>query len=99
MDKSEKRRRVKGILQRQRAAARSAFPLPLELLQEMFTWLDEQLESTPCDHSRRLTKQWLEDHKLAVSPVLAWLDSVGGCCDCEVILNAEGHVDDAVTGG
>lgn len=55
--------------------------------------LDAELTKEACNHSRRLTESWLRGYD--VQPVLVWLDSQGGYCDCEVLANAEEIADDA----
>lgn len=57
--------------------------------------LDRELPVYGCDHTRRLTTRWLEEHDLPVSEIFAWLDSQGGSCDCEILANVEQVVEDA----
>ena len=61
----------------------------------MFDTLNTALETQQCDHTRRLTQAWLKSRGHDVATVLAWLDSQGGYCDCEILANVEDHVDDA----
>jgi hypothetical protein len=72
-----------------KAAARAALPLSDDWMQAMFDMLDVELLLQGCDKTRRLTKDWLVKHHLAVDAVLTWLDNNGGYCDCEVLNNAE----------
>lgn len=96
MDKKQKREMVRDILAKQRAEERATFPLSVEELRNMFEFVDGALMQEPCDHTRRHTTDWLKQHGHPVEPMLAWLNTVGGCCDCEVAMNAGQHVDDAM---
>lgn len=89
--KQDRKAMLRQVRDRQRAEARAAFPLSDEQFAAMFHWLDEQLPRQACDHSRRLTQTFLEDRRLAIEPVFAWLDEHGGYCDCEVLANVEQH--------
>lgn len=62
--------------------------LPEAELDDLFDVLVDGLEKHGCDHSRRLTMAWLKSRGHDVEVVLAWLDSTGGYCDCEVLLNS-----------
>jgi len=75
----------------QRAAARAAFPLSSEELEELFDGVDSAIEQNGCDHTLRYTEQWLAAHVSDPLPTLTWLRNNGGCCDCEVIANACDH--------
>ena len=91
-ERPEKERR-KEVLRRlrelQRAEARAALPLPDDQLWAMFDWLDRELPSRGCDHTLRLTQEFLEQRGLSTEAVLSWLDDNGGFCDCEVLANVE----------
>jgi hypothetical protein len=73
----------------QRANARAKLPLPDEHLQSMFDMLDDALPQCGCDHTLRLTTEWLELNKLPIEPVVNWLHENGGYCDCEALANSE----------
>ena len=99
MDKDRKKQRKRRWREGQRAEARAALPLPFEELKVMFDMLDAALARHGCDHTRRLTRLWLEGRRHDTQHVFAWLDEHGGFCDCEVLANVERHVDDAMQGG
>ncbi len=42
-----------------------------------------------CDHSHRLTSEFLRAEELDATGVLPWLRNHGGYCDCEVLFNLE----------
>jgi hypothetical protein len=92
-DRSNKERK-RAWRDQQRAAALADLPLPIEELDALFDMLDEQLPRQGCDHSRRLTRAWLEAHAHDVATVFAWLDKHSGFCDCEVLANVEQSVAD-----
>lgn len=73
----------------QRAAARAKLPLPHEQMQAMFDMLDVEFPKRGCDHTLRLTSEWLISNNLPVERVVAWLRENGGYCDCEALANSE----------
>jgi hypothetical protein len=85
------RDRKKAWKEREREAARSAFPLSNNFLELMFKAVEEQVEEGGCDHSLRLTMQWLAKQEQSPDRVVAWLKMHGGFCDCEVAANAYDH--------
>lgn len=89
MDKAEKKAKREAWKRQQQAEARAALPLPDAAFEALFDALDEHLGNHDCDHGRDVTVAWLEREAHAVDPVLAWLDSTGGHCDCEVLMNSE----------
>ena len=90
MDSAD-RDRKKAWKQGERDSARSAFPLPSNLLEAMFNEIEERTGNEGCDHSQRFTKQWLSDNQQPADDVLAWLKLHGGFCDCEVLANPYDH--------
>ena len=91
MDKSEKRRRLNDWKAQQKERARADFPLPETELDQLFDHLDQELRQTPCDHSLRLTRQWMAKADHSPEQVVPWLNEHGGYCDCEVLANVEDH--------
>lgn len=98
VDKREKKEVLRAWREGERATARAAFPIPASRLREMFDMLDHALPTSGCDHTRKLTGAWLEAKELPVDAVFAWLDGLGGFCDCEVLANVEQLVDEALAG-
>jgi hypothetical protein len=96
MDKKAKKAMRDAVRQQQRMQARAAFPLPVSELKLLFDTLDVELPRQPCDHTRRLTKQWIESRGHDVEAVFEWLDDNGGYCDCEVLFNSEQNFKDAI---
>jgi len=77
-----------------RKGARESLPLPVSALKELFDFLDAQLSDAECDHSLRLTRQFMQLKGINESRVIPWLEKNGGYCDCEVIANVEEAVSD-----
>jgi hypothetical protein len=98
MDKQRRKELKWRWREGQRAEARAELPLPFDELKTMFDMLEAELTRHGCDHTRRLTRCWLEGRSRDAEPVFAWLDQHGGFCDCEVLANVEQHVDDAMHG-
>lgn len=78
----------------QRAAARAKLPLPDEQIKALFDVLDKELPRQGCDHTLRVTRNWLTAQGLPVEPVVAWLHDHGGFCDCEALANAADAISD-----
>jgi hypothetical protein len=95
MNKAQKQLKAQWRDQ-QRRAALAALPLPVPELKAMFDMLDVEFPRQRCDHTRRLTRAWLENRGHDVERVFAWLDTQGGYCDCEILANVEEKVDDAI---
>ncbi len=57
--------------------------------EELFRYLETQLENTPCNHTLYYTEQWLNDNlpPQEAEGVIAEIEEMGGYCDCEVLLN------------
>lgn len=74
----------------QRQAFESSLPMARELFLDLFDYLNEQSETTVCNHDFSLTEQFLRDKQVNnVEEVLEFLRENGGYCDCEVIFNVE----------
>lgn len=41
-----------------------------------------------CDHTLRHAREWSEANGLSWPETRTWLHSIGGYCDCEVLLNS-----------
>ena len=74
----------------QRQAFESSLPMARELFLDLFGYLNEQSETTGCNHDFSLTEQFLRDKQVNnVEEVLECSDLTFRCCDCEVIFNVE----------
>lgn len=98
MDEATRKRLKQEVRARERQAALRALPLPVAELEAMFEALDAELSSTDCDHSRRLTHAWLVARGHEPASVFPWLEEHGGYCDCEVLANVPGEVEEANRG-
>lgn len=60
-----------------------------ENVQELFEFLENQMDNFGCDHTLRHTEQWIKENipQEMVERVLAEIRDMGGYCDCEVLLN------------
>lgn len=89
--KTEQERRkaiVREIAERQRAEAVASMPISQDQLSQLFNYLDSALV-VGCDHSLKLTRQFLQTYGLPEATVIPWLGEYGGYCDCEVLANVE----------
>jgi len=86
-------RRLKAQWQRdQKLLGRQRFPLPVNELVRLLENVADRVSERGCDHSLRITREWLEENHAEVEPVLEWLNDHGGYCDCEVAANVPQHV-------
>jgi hypothetical protein len=58
-------------------------------MKALFVAVDAGLAQSGGDHTLRLTKAHLEGADIPAEPVVEWLLEHGGCCDYEVLWNAE----------
>jgi predicted house-cleaning NTP pyrophosphatase (Maf/HAM1 superfamily) len=89
--KTEQERRktiVREIAKQKKAAAIAVMPICQNDLSDLFDYLDTALV-VGCDHTLRLTSQFLQARELPEPAILAWLNEYGGYCDCEVLANVE----------
>jgi hypothetical protein len=89
--KAEDKDRKRAWKAEQKAVARAAFPLSHLECNAMFDFIEDKLTSKECDHTRRFTTTSLDERQVDAAAVLAWLDSTGGFCDCEVVANSRDH--------
>ena len=63
--------------------------LTLEQAASLFEYVEEQLDETGCDHSKKHTMKWLERNIPADQrdAIVAEIEDMGGYCDCEVLMN------------
>lgn len=88
-NKARQRAAVREWQAKNRAAARALIPLPNDQMKALFDMISNKLPKHGCDHSLRLTRAWLLEHKLDEEKVIAWLHNNSGFCDCEALANAE----------
>jgi hypothetical protein len=96
-DKTEKQRRkeiVHALREEQRKSIRDGFPVPVLALKARFDFLDQRLAGEGCDHTLRLTREFIRQNAMD-DRVVSWLKENGGHCDCEVVDNVEPVVADA----
>ncbi len=97
-DKNEIERR-KQIAKELKLKARQEFennlPMTNENFKGLFDYLDKQLTDNACDHSLKLSNDFLQSLKLDnIDEITDWLGENGGNCDCEVLANVEEKFDD-----
>jgi hypothetical protein len=83
----DQREKLKAWKAQECAKAEAALPAPKGLLLKLFNALDQQLSSTPCDHSLRFTLAWAGKAGVDPEKLIDWTRENGGYCDCEVLLN------------
>jgi hypothetical protein len=90
--KDEKKRRaaiVRAIAEENKKIAIAAMPVSFNDLATLFDHLDIQLTNIGCDHSPRITIEFLNNRNLPTEKILSWFKEYGGYCDCEILANVE----------
>jgi len=64
-------------------------PLDRASLTDLMAWLETALVERGCDHTLRLSLEWLGTHALPIASTEFSLIAQGGGCDCEVLLNVD----------
>jgi len=88
IEQGRRKAMAREAAQQQRVAAIAAMPISQAQLAQLFDHLDSAL-SAGCDHSFKLTRQFLQAHDLPEATIIPWLGEYGGFCDCEVLANVE----------
>ena len=85
LSKEEKKALLKNWKQKQRPT----YILNKNEAEKLLDYLDEILENTSCDNTLRFTKQWLQNNLPSekIEAALAEMRTMGGYCDCEVLMN------------
>lgn len=53
----------------------------------LINYVESKLCENPCDHSLRFSIEWAKMEDLDIEYVIEILQSEGGYCDCEVVMN------------
>ena len=95
LEKQRRRAIVKALRVVEHAAAEAARPLEKRVLRELLPYLEDALLIratdgsilTPCDHTLKLTENFLRSRELWSNDLPKWFAEYGGFCDCEVMYN------------
>lgn len=101
MDKKDKARRkemLRGVREDAKHKIRESLPVPVAVLKALFDYVDGQLKSNECDNTLRHALDFIRNNGLPEQAVVCWLEDNGGYCDCEVLMNSEQVVEEAVPG-
>ena len=89
MDKNERKKILRELKEKKKAEFEKSVPISRDLFEELFDFLDRQIEKNGCNHSVEITTSFLNERNILSEPVLNWLEEHGGYCDCEVLMNVE----------
>ena len=67
----------------------SNLPEEQERIEDLFDYLDVQLERSPCSHDLKNTMQFLMERRLNMPRFMSWLNENGAYCDCEILQKVE----------
>ncbi len=95
MTDKERRKMLKA---QWKQANKPNFELRREEAESMMVYVDGCVAEHGCDHTRRFTADWLNEH---ISPerhekIYAEMEDMGGYCDCEVVCNCYEEYDIAI---
>ena|SRR5436190_24056303 len=97
-DKNEIERRkqiAKDLKLKARQEFEKSLPMSHENFKGLYDYLGKQLTDNACDHSLKLSINFLQSLKLNnIDEITEWLEENGGNCDCEVLANVEEKFDD-----
>ena len=85
----------KAWREQERQKLTDSIPMPPQDLRELFDHLDQESESG-CDHTLRLTTEFLQKRELNIDRIVPWLHEHGGYCDCEVLANVEDKFEEII---
>lgn len=83
------REKLKAWKKKQEDEFLNSLPFSQQKFQDLFDYLDKQLEKTPCQHDFRLTKSFLRKKWIRFDKHVDFFVKHGGGCDCEVLMNME----------
>ncbi len=85
LSKNEK----KALLNKWKNGQKKKYNLSRAEVENLFCYLETQIENFSCDGTLRYTEQWLKENVPCnkIEDITTELKEMGGFCDCEVILN------------
>jgi Protein of unknown function (DUF2695) len=85
-----RRKRLRDAYENAERVARTALmPLDADQLSDLVDFVDARVVADGCDHTRRFTEQWANDHRVSSDRLAEGLEEFGGYCDCEVVMNCD----------
>ncbi len=95
-NENEKRKQIKNELRRKALEEfENGLPLSRDRFKDLFDYLDNKLTDNICNHTLKLTKEFLDVKGIDnFEETAKWLNENGGNCDCEVLANVEEMFDD-----
>ncbi len=59
--------------------------VPYSMLISLRDHLNLVIPENGCDHTYKLTTEWLKTNNLLSQDILSWFQDNGGFCDCEIL--------------
>jgi hypothetical protein len=85
MDAVRKKELKAAFRSDERQRAIDELPALLGTMTEFLDIMEERVED--CDHSLRIARRCMAELELEPDDVIPWLESYGGYCDCEIVMN------------
>ena len=93
MKSPEEKNKQKELLKDYKLKAKQSFvaslPFPKEYFTDLFDFLNEALENEGCDHTLKLTEEYLRTKGIYSESAVGFFQENDGFCDCEVLSNVE----------
>lgn len=93
-EEKDRQKQLKAELKRkEKENFLNSLPMSTDRFEELYNYLDEQLQQEGCDDTLSLTESYLDEQGIEHEKVVSWLEENGGYCDCEVLANVEEKFD------
>ncbi len=87
--KEQKKKNIREWKQKEREKFLKTLPFSEEKFNELFDYLDAELEKTKCKNDYTLSKMFLEKNSIDFENCIDFFIQNGGGCDCEILMNIE----------
>lgn len=79
----------KALMKKWKSEQNKKYILTKTKVKKLFEFLEKELENATCDHTLRLTENWITENFGAgkKEDIIKEMNEMGGYCDCEVLLN------------
>ncbi len=79
----------KALMKEWKAVKNKIYILSKTNAEDLFQYLETQLDNIPCNHTLYYTEEWLKENLAPekIESAIEEMKEMGGHCDCEVLLN------------
>jgi hypothetical protein len=87
--KAERKRLKDEYLRAQQATSSARMPLDRAQLDSVLAHVHAAVAANGCDHTLAATDGWADEEGIDLERLHEGLESYGGFCDCEVVMNVD----------